>query len=270
MIIVIIYCKLIFCQVNKLIFDQNLLFLTKINYNRQYLCYELLSSESEAAMITSTIEDYLKSIYSLENSLDKETPVSTNDIAHSLDVSPSSVTKMVKRLNELGLLIYNSHHGVKLTELGEKLSLSVIRKHRLIELFLQQILNYSWDEVHNEACRLEHCISEKFEDTIDSLLGQPKFDPHGEPIPSKKGVIPEVNAIALAEIKPGNKVKIRWIQNDNPELLKYLEKIGIQPNTDIEVSEVEHFGGTIALHIENMQKWIGIEVAQDIFVTINN
>lgn len=221
-------------------------------------------------MITSTIEDYLKSIYSLEQNNNGEIPVSTNEIAHVMNVSPSSVTKMLKKLNEIGFVEYTSHQGVRLTDIGEKAALYVIRKHRLLELFLQNYLNYSWDEVHEEACKLEHCISEKFENTIDKLLGEPRFDPHGEPIPTKQGIIPKINAVSLTDVKPGSKVKIRWIRNDKPELLKYLKHIGIQPNTEVYIDEIDSFGGTVAININKKQKWIGVEVAQDIFVSPEN
>lgn len=221
-------------------------------------------------MITSTIEDYLKSIYSLEQNNNGEIPVSTNEIAHAMNVSPSSVTKMLKKLNEIGFVEYTSHQGVRLTDIGEKAALYVIRKHRLLELFLQKYLNYSWDEVHEEACKLEHCISEKFENTIDKLLGEPRFDPHGEPIPTKQGIIPKINAVSLTDVKPGSKVKIRWIRNDKPELLKYLKQIGIQPNTEVYIDEIDSFGGTVAININETQKWIGVEVAQDIFVSPEN
>ncbi len=221
-------------------------------------------------MITPTIEDYLKSIYSLEQSNNQGIPVSTNEIANAMNVSPSSVTKMLKKLSEIGFVEYTSHQGVRLTNIGVKSALYVIRKHRLLELFLQKYLNYSWDEVHEEACKLEHCISEKFENTINNMLGEPKFDPHGEPIPTKQGTIPEINAISLTVVKPGSKVKIRWIKNDKPELLKYLEEIGIQPNTEVFIDEIDSFGGTVAININETQKWIGVEVAQDIFVTPEN
>jgi DtxR family Mn-dependent transcriptional regulator len=213
-------------------------------------------------MLTQSTEDYLKAIYNLQ----KSHAVSTNDLAGSLNISASSVTKMLKRLSDMGFVNYESHRGVNLSGRGEKEALRVIRKNRLLELFLVQVLGYSWDEVHDEACMLEHVISDRFEDALYNLLEKPTHDPHGDPIPTPDGKLPETNAVPLMECEPGDKVKIYRILHDDAEILRYIEKLGLLPNTEIIIKDKVPFGGTMIFTINGEEKMIGEVAASDIFV----
>ena len=217
-------------------------------------------------MLTETTENYLKHIYLLQNN----NAVSTNDLANILDVAPSSVTKMLKKLNELGMIDYESHRGVRLTEVGEKTALKTVRKHRLLEAFLVEILGYSWDQVHEEACLLEHYISDRFENSIDKLLNYPKYDPHGDPIPTKDGKLPFSSNIRLSEVNPGMTVKINRIILEHTEFLGFVKEIGLTPNTEIEIIDVSKHGGTINFMIESKFRSISLEAAKNIFVVIKD
>src|SRR3990172_2228408 len=157
--------------------------------------------------ISHTVEDYLKAIYGLQEDAGK---VSTNALAEKLGVSPASVTGMVKKLAEdrPRLVDYEKHHGVTLTPAGRKIALEIIRHHRLIELYLQQALGYSWDQVDAEAEKLEHVISEEFEDRIAAMLGQPEYDPHGDPIPTKEGIIAAPAGERLTDLTAGQRGRV--------------------------------------------------------------
>ncbi|MEJ5285796.1 MAG: Mn-dependent transcriptional regulator MntR [Candidatus Kapaibacterium sp.] len=215
-------------------------------------------------MLSQAIQDYLKAIYKLQG----DEPVSTTDLAKELNVSGASVTGMLKRLASMGLIEYNSYHGAKLTPAGEKVALETIRFHRLLELYLKEKLNYPLDKVHDEACRLEHFISEEFIERINKILGEPKFDPHGHPIPSKEGKIEIVPEKSLNDAEPGIIYTISHLEDDNPELLAYLESLGLLPDTRIELIEKQPFFGPITLKIEKSKKQItiGYEVGKRIYI----
>src|SRR6056297_3859017 len=152
-------------------------------------------------VLSQSVEDYLKAIYKLETD---EKGASTTRIAESLDVSSASATNMVKRLSEMGLVDYESYKGASLTNSGRKIALEIIRHHRLLELYLLEVMGYSWDEVHEEAEKLEHHISERFEEKIAKLLDNPTHDPHGDPIPTKDGLIPEMDVEPLVNAEEGH------------------------------------------------------------------
>lgn len=215
-------------------------------------------------MLSQAVQDYLKAIYKLQGSK----PVSTTELAKELNVSGASVTGMLKRLSTMGLVEYNSYHGAKLTPTGEKVALETIRFHRLLELYLKEKLNYPLDKVHEEACRLEHFISEEFIERVNQILGDPKFDPHGHPIPTKEGKIEALEEIPLSEGELGKTYIISHLEDDNPELLGYLESLGMLPDTRIEILEKSPFYGPISLKIEKSRKThtIGYEVAKRIFL----
>lgn len=215
-------------------------------------------------MLSQAIQDYLKAIYKLQG----VKPVSTTELAKELNVSGASVTGMLKRLATMGLVDYNSYHGAKLTSAGEKVALETIRFHRLLELYLKEKLNYPLDKVHEEACRLEHFISQEFIERVNQILGDPKFDPHGHPIPSKDGKIEFLDEIPLSECEIGKKYVISHLDDDNPELLGYLESLSLLPDVKIELREKSPFYGPIVLRSENSSKTtsIGYEVAKRIYV----
>ena len=215
-------------------------------------------------MPSPAIEDYLKAIFNLET----QQAVTTNNIAQTLNVTAASVTNMLKRLSDANYVDYSSYRGVKLTPLGRRYALRTIRKHRLMELFLFKLLDYTWDEVHDEAEELEHVISDRMEEAIYKMLGNPVYDPHGDPIPDRDGTLPEIDAIPLSEVKPRVKVIVRWVDHSDPEYLRYVEKLGLLPTTELEVINKEPFGGPFVLQVNKMRKTIGVEASKKIFVSV--
>ncbi|HMB92788.1 MAG TPA: metal-dependent transcriptional regulator [Rhodothermales bacterium] len=213
-------------------------------------------------MLSQAVEDYLKTIYKLQD----EGAVSTTDIARALDVSSASVTNMVKRLSEMKMVAYQSYKGVRLTEAGEKIALEIIRHHRLLETYLKEVLGYSWDQMHKEAEQLEHHISEEFEDKIDELLGYPTHDPHGHPIPTRDLQIVEATTIPLTEAKPGQTVHIQHVSDDDSDLLHYLEDLGLLPQASVDVLKKAPFNGPLTLRVGGEEHIVGHEVASNVFV----
>lgn len=214
-------------------------------------------------MLSQAVEDYLKTIYKLQQ--DGES-VSTSDIARSMDISSASVTNMVKRLSQLNLVEYESYRGVTLTETGVKVALEIIRHHRLLELYLREVMGYSWEKVHEEAEHLEHHISEDFEEKLDELLGYPTHDPHGDPIPTREGDIADVTTDPLADVQPGQSVRIQRVSDTDPEMLSYLEEMGLLPGTSVEIVEKAPFNGPITVRIKSGEQVLGHRIASNIFV----
>lgn len=214
-------------------------------------------------MLSQAVEDYLKTIYKLQN----DGPVATTEIARALDVSSASVTNMVKRLASMGLVEHASYRGVTLTPPGEKIALEIIRHHRLLETYLKEVMGYGWHEMHEEAEQLEHHISEAFEDKIDALLGFPTHDPHGHPIPTRTGEIVDVAAEPLVLTEAGRPVIIQRVPDGDPDLLVYLEDLGLLPGAEITVVEKAPFNGPLVLRIGTTEQFIGYEVASRIFVS---
>ena len=221
------------------------------------------------ANLTQSIEDYLKVIYDLTAS---DQSASTNQIAERMGVTPASVSGMIKRLanSEPPLLRYEKHHGVMLTDQGERAALEVIRHHRLLELFLYETLGYTWDEVHNEADRLEHVISEEFEERIAQALGNPLHDPHGEPIPQRDLSLPTQSGVRLSELRLGQRATIQWVSDTEPELLRYLSKIGLVPRAQILVVGYSAFDDNLQLQVTGKSKVLilGPCITQQIYVEV--
>lgn len=213
-------------------------------------------------MLSQAVQDYLKTIYNLQ----ENGAVSTTEIAKDLNVSGASVTGMLKRLSGMKYVNYHSYKGVTLTAEGERAALDIIRRHRLLELYLKEMLGYSLEKVHEEACRLEHYISEEFGDKIAEQLGNPKYDPHGHPIPSKDGDMPVANEIPLAEVEAGKKVHITRLSDTDPKFLEYMETLGLLPSVLIKVIEKAPFKGPITIIYNDEQKIIGHELAKNVFV----
>ena len=211
------------------------------------------------------IEDYLKTIYLLQQ---REGGATTNAIAEALTVKPGSVTGMLKKLTELKLVRHMPYQGVTLTKAGEKIALEVVRHHRLLELFLVETLGYTWDEVHVEADRLEHVISEDFEERIAARLGNPQVDPHGDPIPAKDGSMANVQQQSLAELPCGQSAQVTRLNDTHPEMLRYAAVLGLRPKARITVVEAEPFGGPLRVRVGKTEHAIGRELAEHIFVTI--
>jgi DtxR family Mn-dependent transcriptional regulator len=217
--------------------------------------------------LTHAIEDYLKAIYELSLSDGRAT---TNQIAERLEVTPASVTGMIKRLaaTEPALLLYQKHHGVELTEAGEKVALEIIRHHRLLELFLHETLGFSWDEVHEEADRLEHVISETLEERIATALGDPTLDPHGAPIPTKELNLPPQVRVRLMMLREGQEAVVQRVEDDDPELLRYLETIGLVPLAQVEVIERSVFDDNLRLLIDDREVVLGPRVTEQVYVEV--
>ena len=218
-------------------------------------------------MLSQAIEDYLKFIYKLQNSGNSEQRVTTSVIAERLGVAAASATNMIKKLAEMHLLVHAPYQGVELTSAGEKIALETIRHHRLIELYLAQALGYSWDQIDAEADRLEHAISEEFEDRIDKVLGYPTVGAHGEPIPTKQGQIEDLEYARLSDLAIGQPAVIRRVSDRNPEMLRYMERLGLQLGTRVEVREKAPFSGPLQVQIDaDKEESLGLEVAHNIFV----
>ncbi|MDZ7289122.1 MAG: metal-dependent transcriptional regulator [candidate division KSB1 bacterium] len=214
-------------------------------------------------MLTQAGEDYLKAIHFLHLTHKK---VSTSAIAERLGVAQASVTGMIKKLAEIKLVEHSPYHGVALTAAGEKIALEVIRHHRLLELYLAEAMGYSWDKVHDEAEKLEHVISEEFEDKIDEYLGRPTADPHGAPIPTKDGQMPTLECFALSQAEAGDRVVVRIVPDRDAEKLRYLGKIGLYPNIEIEVLEKAPFNGPLHIRINDNFHHLGRELTDGILV----
>lgn len=186
--------------------------------------------------ITAAMEDYLKAIHRLQQGDER---VTTLALAGELHLSGPSVTNMVKRLAELGVVEHNRYYGVRLTDAGTRVALEVIRHHRLLELYLAEAMGFDWDKVHEEAERLEHHVSREFETRMDELLGYPEYDPHGDPIPSVQGIVPEAAWHPLAEEPAGSTVILKRVSDRDSEHLRYLSEIGLVPGTRFEVIDVD-------------------------------
>jgi DtxR family transcriptional regulator, Mn-dependent transcriptional regulator len=194
---------------------------------------------------TPAVEDYCKAIFTLESR--EGEPVSTNGLAERLEITPGSVSAMLKKLGELGLIAHLPYRGVRLTEEGRKVALEVLRHHRLLELFLAEALEMPWDRVHAEAEVLEHVLSEELEQLIAAKLGNPTLDPHGDPIPSAKLELRERETFALDSLEQGDGGVFVRVSDSDPEMLRYLSERGISPGERFEVLERQPFGGPLLL-----------------------
>jgi len=217
--------------------------------------------------LSQAVEDYLKVIYEITQGGDKAT---TKRIAERMGVAPASVTGMLQKLAGANpaLVDYQKHRGVALTRTGKKHALEVIRHHRLLELFLQQKLGYSWDQVHGEADRLEHVISEDLEERMAQALGDPAYDPHGEPIPSREFKMPDQSAVRLSELRLGDRATVLRVQDADSAMLRYLGSIGVTPNAQINILDYSAFDGNLSLQLSGQEKplVLGPSVTSHVFV----
>ena len=211
--------------------------------------------------LTRSVEDYLKVIYNL--SLEGRA-AATSDIAHRLELSAPSVSGMIKRLSEQGLLEHVPYKGVQLTVEGRRAALRMIRRHRILEVYLVARLGYTWDAVHEEAERLEHAVSDGLVERMAEALGNPEADPHGEPIPTAEGWVEEVQSTPLAEIPAGETVEVRRVTAGDPDRLRYLASVGLQPGAIVTVIERQPFSGPIRLRVAEQERVIGHELAESL------
>ena len=217
-------------------------------------------------MITRSEENYLKSIFSVF--MQTKNNVSTNEIANLLDTSPASVTEMLKKLQDKSLVIYEKYYGVRLSKLGEKKAIAIIRKHRLWETFLVNKLDFSWSEVHEVAEQLEHINSEKLTDKIDQLLNYPKFDPHGDPIPSKNGIFNFQERVSIFEMDINEEGIIMGVSLDNKDFLDYLTRLKISIGIKVKVIEQIKFDQSMKISYDSKTEHISKEIAENILVKI--
>lgn len=219
-------------------------------------------------MLTHAAEDYLKSIYKLQ---EKDGKVSTGILAEYLNVKPASATGMIKKLKTMNLVCHERYQGVTLTDAGRTIALEIIRHHRLLELYLFKALGVPWDGVHEEAEKLEHVISEDVEARMDEILGYPTADPHGAPIPDKNGVVTQTASVPMTHLCKGQSCVVAEVSDTNPALLRHLGSFNLYPGTTFKVVEVAPFEGPFTIEIapengERQQAVIGREVAKHIFV----
>lgn len=218
-------------------------------------------------MFTLAEENYLKAIFHLESENSGE--ISTNSIADRMDTKPSSVTDMVQKLAEKKLLTYRKYKGTKMTSAGRKVAANVIRKHRLWEVFLVEKLNFHWDEVHEIAEQLEHVQSEELISRLDKFLGNPAFDPHGDPIPDKHGHLKLTEKKLLSEIKKNHRGVCVGVKESSPEFLQYLDKKKISIGTSIKVLGKEFFDNSMIVQVGNEQFFISHKIAENLYVQTN-
>jgi DtxR family transcriptional regulator, Mn-dependent transcriptional regulator len=216
-------------------------------------------------IVSGTAEDYLKALLRFEDMNEK---VSTSKVARHLEVTDATVTDMLRKLQASGLLEYTPYYGASLTPRGRAIALKILRRHRLLELFLHQIMGYGWEQVHEEAEKLEHAVSDFFVARVDALLNYPVKDPHGEVIPDSKGFREAENDLCLAEATVGDYI-IRRVTDSNPELLTYLEKEGLLPTRSFSLVERAPFQGPLKLLLtgRNSATYIGLDVAKRIFAS---
>jgi DtxR family Mn-dependent transcriptional regulator len=231
---------------------------------------EPITSTNHQPQVTHAMEDYLKAVYRLRDSVGPGGQVTTQRLADELGVTGPSVTNMVKRLHDLRLLRHTRYHGVELTPAGEKIALEVLRHHRLLELYLAETLGYPWDEVHAEAERLEHHVSEELEARMDSVLGHPTRDPHGDPIPSREGQIDTVAATSLLDLDPGETATVARVSDRDPEQLRYLGSLGLYPGVTVSLAERLPFDGPLRINVAGTEHVIGRSLATAVHVVPNS
>jgi DtxR family transcriptional regulator, Mn-dependent transcriptional regulator len=212
---------------------------------------------------TRAQQDYLKALYQLHGD---QRPVPTRELAQRLGISSPSVSEMVTRLTAQGLVEHDRYRGQQLTKDGRKIALELVRHHRLLEMFLVQVLGYSWDEVHDEAERLEHVISERMEQRIFVLLGRPELDPHGHAIPSLTGKVRPVSERALSDCRAGERVVVQGVSDDDAGRLRELERRRLLPGIRIEVVAESEFEGPIEVRIKGKRVHVPLGLARGIFV----
>ncbi len=210
-------------------------------------------------------EDYLSVIY---KSADSNGEIKANQIAEQLNISAAAVTDMLQKLSKEGYVDYKRYKGTKLTKSGEDYARSMVRRHRIWELFLHQIVGLPWDKVHNEAHNLEHSASDELINKMEEMLDFPEYDPHGDPIPDKNGKLPKVKTgVPLSSIEPRHKVKVNRVHDFDSSFLQYISKIGIELNKEITVVETLEFDNSILVEIDKKETSLSSKVAANIFVT---
>ena len=227
---------------------------------------KVVPAPAPAAELTASVEDYLKAIYELERA---GQPAATTELASRLGVAPASVTGMVRRLAEAGLLMHERYRGARLTPRGRSAALRTLRRHRVIEAYLVRALGYGWDEVDQEAERLEHAASDEMVNRMAAAIGEPTADPHGAPIPGRDGAVDEERYRSLADLEAGTSAEVMQVSDDDPSLLRYLADLAITPGRTVVVVERAPFGGPITLRIGDATRAVGPALAERVLVRTN-
>jgi DtxR family transcriptional regulator, Mn-dependent transcriptional regulator len=217
------------------------------------------SDPPTSKLITPAHEDYLKAIYTLANN---SVEVSNSALANQLGVTPASATNMVKKLADLGLVTYEPYQSIELTKSGQKVALEVLRHHRLLELYLHDKLNLSWDQVHAEAEKLEHVLSETLEDAMAAALGNPTVDPHGDPIPTKDGHVDDVAGILLSEGELNRVYRITRVRVQDSDRLVYLGTLGLYPNARVTLLSRAPFFGPLLIEVDGEHHALAHDMAE--------
>lgn len=210
-------------------------------------------------MPTPAVQDYLKAIFQLAEG---DSAVGTSAIAERLGVAPGSVTGMLKRLGEQGLVEHERYQGARLTDQGRREAIRMIRRHRVLELFLVEVLGYTWDQVHPEAEQLEHAASDSLINRMAAVLGDPEADPHGHPIPSPAGQLAAQRLPSLADLDTGTVAILRRVSDDDPEALRYLARLNLIPGVELEILERTPLRGPLRIRVAGTEEMIGLELAQ--------
>jgi DtxR family Mn-dependent transcriptional regulator len=217
-------------------------------------------------MVSESAQDYLKAIWKLERTGE----MSTTALADALGVSPASATAMLKKLATLGLVVHERYHGATLTPAGERMALEVVRHHRLLELYLMEALGLTWDQVHEEAERLEHHLSDVLESRIDRALGYPTRDPHGDPIPSPELLLQSDEMVCLSDLEAGSMTVVRRVPDGDPALLRYLATLGLVPAEEVTVVDRAPFDGPVTVEVRGTRHAIGRSLAAQIEVGLEH
>jgi DtxR family Mn-dependent transcriptional regulator len=215
-------------------------------------------------IFSEAIEDFLKAVDLLQQEQDR---VQTSALAEALNITAPSTTEMAKKLAKANLVVHEPYRGIRLTAAGERVALEIVRNHRLLELFLVRALGYSWDEVHEEAERLEHAVSERLIHRIAEYLGNPRYDPHGDPIPGPEGELTRRELTPLSQWPQGEKGVVARLRDQAPEMLRYLAEKGLVIGAEVEVIKADPFDGPLALLVEETRQVIGANVAQYVLVS---
>jgi len=215
--------------------------------------------------LSAPVEDYLKAIYEIETA---GAAAGTNEIAQVLGIAAASVSGMVRRLADQGLIAHERYKGVRLTEAGRRAALRTIRRHRVIEAYLAGALGYPWDRVHDEAERLEHACSDELIDRMAAAIGEPATDPHGHPIPTREGTLEERQVVQLSGVPTGARVRVERVSDKDGDRLRYLAELGVTPGTIVDLVRREPFDGPITLRIGSAERSIGPALAGQVFVSL--
>ena len=224
-----------------------------------------MTAEPATPDLTASVEDYLKAIYHLEQGGGVAT---TADVAQRVGVASASVSGMVRRLAEQGLVSHERYRGVVLTDVGRRAALRTIRRHRLIETYLTQRLGYAWDRVHDEAERLEHAASDELVDRMAAALGEPTVDPHGAPIPTREGTVDEPVLRPLTALDVGERARVARVSERDPAVLRYLDELGLRPGAGVQLSARAPFGGPITVEVNGVTRVIGPALAAELLVDV--